>query len=120
MNCAKIVNGSDYYVMHCRILWNSQVIVQNETNPGDHISFTVLWFVPAMLERPPLLFEVKSDDSFLCIGGIPWHYIITPCNTLSNFEIYSVATHQLVGIAFCAFIFKTLPCNFVLSTCLQD
>jgi len=52
----------------------------------------------SQLERPPLLFEVKSTDFFLSIGGIPWHYIVAPSNTLSSFEIYSIANKELVSL----------------------
>ncbi|KAI0229880.1 hypothetical protein LSAT2_019694, partial [Lamellibrachia satsuma] len=45
---------------------------------------------------PEVLFQVRSVEHFLCIGGIPWHYITTPHGQDSCFHVFTLANKQLI------------------------
>ena len=51
-------------------------------------------------ECPEVLFEVKCSEHKLCIGGVPWHYIITPVGSHGIFRVHSLATKALVCVIF--------------------
>jgi DDB1- and CUL4-associated factor 17 len=53
-------------------------------------------FAAVVSERPPLLFEVRCHGHDLTLGGLPWHYIITPYNLRGSFNVCALSNHQLV------------------------
>lgn len=46
---------------------------------------------------PDVLFEVRSVEHYLCIGGIPWHYIMTPHGQDGCFHVFTLDSRQLIG-----------------------
>ena len=47
---------------------------------------------------PDVMFEVRSAANYLCIGGIPWHYIMMPQGQEGSFHVFPLANKQLVRI----------------------
>ncbi|ELT91751.1 hypothetical protein CAPTEDRAFT_155434 [Capitella teleta] len=49
------------------------------------------------LRSPPeVLFSVKCADHSVCLGGIPWHYIISKPKEGSIFRVYNLSSQEMV------------------------
>ncbi|KAK2192397.1 hypothetical protein NP493_30g02015 [Ridgeia piscesae] len=64
---------------------------------------------------PDVLFEVRSVEHYLCIGGIPWHYIFTPRGQDGCYHVFTLDSRQLIGAGRIDLKVATLEpdkCNF--------
>ena len=59
-------------------------------------SYMFFFLTYLVTEKPPVLFEVRCHGHDITLGGLPWHYIITPYKLRGRFHVCSLSEHQLV------------------------